>query len=96
MPVLESTEFTTPRSALRHRPIGDEGTKPEQHTTSAAPTSPVQRASRVRSTDTQVEVDEWKREAGNASLEGAGTTFRLAISRVQNAIAKANWNTTFA
>ena len=69
MPVLESTEFTTPRSALRHRPIGDDGTKPEKHTTSAAPTPPVQRASRVRSTDTQVEVDEWEREADNASLK---------------------------
>ena len=68
MPVLESTEFTTPRSALRHRPIGDEGTKPEKHTANA-PIPPVQRASRTRPTDSQVEVDEWEREAGNASTK---------------------------
>ena len=54
MPVLESTEFTTPRSALRHRPIGDEGAKPGKPTTNA-PIPPVQRASRTRSTDTQVD-----------------------------------------
>jgi len=68
MPVLESTEFTTPRSALRHRPIGDDGTKPEKHTANA-PIPPVQRASRTRPTDSQVEVDEWEREAGNASTK---------------------------
>ena len=71
MPVLESTEFTTPRSALRHRPIGDEGAKPGKPTTSA-PVPPVQRASRTRSTDTQVEIDEWQREADNASTNTQG------------------------
>jgi len=71
MPVLESTEFTTPRSALRHRPIGDEGGKPGKPTTSA-PIPPVQRASRTRSTDTQVEIDEWQREADNASTNTQG------------------------
>jgi len=66
MPVLESTEFTTPRSVLRHRPIGDDGTQPEKNTTNA-PVPSVKRASRDRSTETQIEIDEWERGAGNAS-----------------------------
>jgi hypothetical protein len=66
MPVLESTEFITPRSALRHRPIGEDGTQPEKNTTSE-PVPLVKRASRDRSTETQIEIDEWERGAGNAS-----------------------------
>ena len=50
MPVLESTDEITPRSALRHRPIGDDAARSGKG--SAAPsigTVPVaQRASRLR------------------------------------------------
>jgi hypothetical protein len=56
MPVLESTDEITPRSVLRHRPIGDK--------TATTGTTPVaQRASRVRprSTDVEEEVSEWQR-----------------------------------
>jgi hypothetical protein len=66
MPVLESTEFTTPRSALRHRPIGDDGTQPEKNTSDTLVPS-VKRASRDRSTETQIEIEEWERSAGNTS-----------------------------
>src|SRR5712692_8766219 len=69
MPVLESTEFTTPRSALRHRPIGEDGTQQGKRpivTSAAMPTTPtpvVRRASRQSSPtpDAEVEVDEWER-----------------------------------
>src|SRR5436305_10450041 len=67
MPVLESTEFTTPRSALRHRPIGNDGKHQEKRSTGTdvpTPTPIVPRASRTRSTDTDVEIDEWERAEG--------------------------------
>lgn len=68
MPVLESTEFTTPRSALRHRPIGDDSKQQERPATDInAPAPIVQRASRTRSTDVNVEIDEWERASGNSS-----------------------------
>jgi hypothetical protein len=65
MPVLESTEFTTPRSALRFRPIGGDEAQPDGHVEKVPPPL-VQRASRSRSTDAQVEIDEWERAPGNA------------------------------
>ncbi len=69
MPVLESTEFTTPRSALRHRPIGDDSKQQERLSPdTSAPTPIVQRASRTRTTtDASVEVDEWERASGNSA-----------------------------
>src|SRR5256885_16157431 len=69
MPVLESTEFTTPRSALRHRPIGDDSKQQERLSpNTSAPTPIVQRASRTRTTtDASVEVDEWQRASGNSA-----------------------------
>ena len=69
MPVLESTEFTTPRSALRHRPIGDDSKQQERLSpNTSAPTPIVQRASRTRTTtDASVEVDEWERASGNSA-----------------------------
>ena len=65
MPVLESTEFTTPRSALRFRPIGGDEAQPDGHAAKVPPPL-VPRASRSRATDAQVEIDEWERAPGNA------------------------------
>lgn len=61
MPTLESTEQITPRSILRHRPIGD--SKPptgRRSMVTAAATPIVQRASRPRPLD---EVVEWEHVA---------------------------------
>lgn len=66
MPVLESTDSITPRSALRHRPIGDDGTHAGIRATGKTAITPVaQRASRPkpRSADSQLEIDEWQRMA---------------------------------
>ena len=62
MPVLESTDHITPKSALRHRPIAEDG---EQVTTLKPPV--VKRASRTspHTEDAHVEVDEWQRTAGD-------------------------------
>lgn len=75
MPVLESTEFTTPRSALRHRPIGNDDKHQEKHPTGTDKPKPiVQRASRTRSTDVDVEIDEW--EQGEQSAENSDKSKR--------------------
>jgi hypothetical protein len=60
MPVLESTDHITPKSVLRHRPIGEDNT---QTTVVTPPT--VKRASRTQphTEDAHVEVDEWQRAA---------------------------------
>lgn len=69
MPVLESTDEITPRSALRHRPIGDDAGRGGKG--SAVPstgTVPVaQRASRLRpkQTDGAEEINEWQRADSN-------------------------------
>ena len=62
MPVLESTDNLTPRSALRHRPIGDDATRQEPGVSTGA-TPVVQRASRLRpkQTDGEEEIKEWQR-----------------------------------
>src|SRR5712692_5769551 len=70
MPVLESTEFTTPRSALRHRPISEEGTGQGNQafvTNAATPMPAVKRASRPRPHPADAEVDEWERTSGDTS-----------------------------
>ncbi len=54
MPVLESTDNLTPRSALRHRPIGDDATRQEPIVSTGA-TPVVQRASRLRPKQTDGE-----------------------------------------
>src|SRR6266581_204413 len=65
MPVLESTDNLTPRSALRHRPIGDEAAKSgkEPVVPSTATTPVAQRASRLRQkqTDGAEDINEWQR-----------------------------------
>lgn len=63
MPVLESTEEKiTPKSIIRHRPIGGDSTSPagKRSVVTSATTPVVQRASRVRPSDTQEDVMEWK------------------------------------
>jgi hypothetical protein len=71
MPVLESTDEITPRSALRHRPIGDDtaraGKGSAAPSTGAAPVA--QRASRLRPKQTDVveEINEWQRADANDS-----------------------------
>lgn len=65
MPVLESTDNLTPRSALRHRPIGDEAAKSGKELVAPSnTTTPVaQRASRLRpkQTDVAEDINEWQR-----------------------------------
>jgi hypothetical protein len=73
MPVLESTDEITPRSVLRHRPIGDKTAKTGAEPIIPTGTTPiVQRASRVRSKNTDVaeDVSEWQRgEAHDTSSD---------------------------
>jgi hypothetical protein len=77
MPVLESTDEITPRSALRHRPIGDDTARTGKG--SAAPSTgatPVaQRASRLRprQTDVAEEINEWQRAEANDTKRGRTT-----------------------
>src|SRR5260370_19214925 len=69
MPVLESTDNLTPRSALRHRPIGDDTAKPGKEPVVSTETVPVaQRASRQhpKQTDAAEEIKEWQHvDTGN-------------------------------
>ena len=64
MPVLESTDEITPRSVLRHRPIGDKTAQSGTESVIPTTTTPIaQRASRVRpkNTDAAEDVSEWQR-----------------------------------
>lgn len=64
MPVLESTDEITPRSVLRHRPIGNEAASSGTTTGGSSSAAPiVQRASRTRSKSTGgiEDVGEWRR-----------------------------------
>jgi hypothetical protein len=74
MPVLESTDNLTPRSALRHRPIGDDATKQEPIVSTGA-TPVVQRASRLRpkQTDGEEEIKEWQRADTGTTRQGRTT-----------------------
>lgn len=62
MPVLESTDHITPKSALRYRPIEDEAARSSTHP-AATPPPVAQRASRLRprAADTEDEIAEWRR-----------------------------------
>lgn len=71
MPVLETTDEITPRSVLRHRPIGDKKMTSGTESVISTSTSPItQRASRVRSRNTDVpeDVSEWQRGEANEIL----------------------------
>jgi hypothetical protein len=71
MPVLETTDKITPRSALRYRPIKDDGAAKEPNPGVANPTTPiVKRASRLRQPDTGDEVAEWKRADDSETQDG--------------------------
>ena len=62
--ILEASEKITPKSVLRHRPIGNGNSKlpvGKHSIVTSAATPMVQRASRPRSTDEQDNVREWKR-----------------------------------
>ena len=73
MPVLESTDEITPRSVLRHRPIGDKTTISGTESSIPTSTAPVaQRASRTRprNTDVAEDVSEWQRgETGDTESD---------------------------
>ena len=74
MPILETTEGVTPRSALRHRPLLGNGVPPNASTSSTIPPSPlVRRASRLRQPDTGDEVPEWK-HADGSNIQGNETS----------------------
>src|SRR5579863_3436361 len=67
MPVLESTDNVTPRSVLRHRPIGEDKNQLVKRppVVTSAHTPIVQRASRPRShpadTEESEDITEWQR-----------------------------------
>jgi hypothetical protein len=75
MPVLTTTDHVPPRSALRHRPIGDDA--PRQELGVSIETTPVaQRASRLRpkQTDGEEEIKEWQRADSGTTRQGHTTT----------------------
>jgi len=88
MPVLETTDDITPRSVLRHRPIGDKKVTPGTESVISTGTSPIaQRASRVRSksTDVSEDVSEWQRgEAIEAGTDRKTTNTRQVKTVSQN------------
>ena len=73
MPVVEATKFTTPRSALRHRPISEDGSQQGKQACvprAATPAPAVKRASRQRPHTADAdggEVDEWERAEDDPS-----------------------------
>src|SRR5258708_35678534 len=75
MPVLESTDQVPPRSALRHRPSGDDAARREP-VVSTGTTPLVQRASRLRpkQTDGEEEIKEWQRADTGTTRQGHTTT----------------------
>ncbi len=77
MPVLESTDKITPRSALRHRPIGDDIAKSRKGSDSPETgTAPVaQRASRLRPKQTggEEDINEWQRADAGEPRRGHTT-----------------------
>ena len=77
MPVLETTDEITPRSVLRHRPIGDKTAPSGTELTRPTSTAPVaQRASRVRPKNTDVvgDVNEWQRGEAEVTKADRKTT----------------------
>jgi hypothetical protein len=72
MPILETNDYVTPRSVLRHRPIeGDAARQGSRSIVTTAATPIVQRASRPRPqpTESNDEVAEWQRAEGDAEDE---------------------------
>ena len=92
MPVLETTDEITPRSVLRHRPIGDKKATPGTESVISAGTSPIaQRASRVRSrnTDYPDDVSEWQRGEAIEAGTDRKTTKTHQVKTVSQKLPKA-------
>ena len=93
MPVLESTDEITPRSVLRHRPIGDKttrtGKEPVIPSTSTTPIA--QRASRLRpkNTDVAEDVSEWQREETDETTTGRKTATPRQVDTTSQKLPKA-------
>jgi hypothetical protein len=93
MPVLESTDEITPRSVLRHRPIGENTAKTgKDSVVPPASTTPVaQRASRLRpkNTDVTEDVREWQREEVDQTRTGRKTEAPRVVDTSSQKLPKA-------
>jgi hypothetical protein len=95
MPVLESTDEIkiTPRSVLRHRPIGDKtaNTGKESPKLSTETTPVAQRASRPRpkNTDVSEDVREWQREEDDETRTGRKTSAPQQVDTTSQKLPKA-------
>ncbi|GAC1456399.1 MAG: hypothetical protein PVS3B3_34490 [Ktedonobacteraceae bacterium] len=72
--ILETSEKITPKSVLRHRPIGNGNSKlpTGRHSVVTNATTPiVQRASRPRTAEHQDDISEWKRADASDKQKGA-------------------------
>ncbi len=93
MPVLESTDEITPRSVLRHRPIGDKTAKTgKESVIPSTSTTPVaQRASRLRpkNTDVAEDISEWQREETDETRTGRKTAVPRQVDTTSQKLPKA-------
>jgi hypothetical protein len=93
MPVLESTDEITPRSVLRHRPIGDKTTRTgKESVIPSTSTTPIaQRASRLRpkNTDVAEDVSEWQREETDVITTGRKTATPRQVDTTSQKLPKA-------
>ena len=92
MPVLESTDEITPRSVLRHRPIGSKTTSSGTEAKIPTSTTPVaQRASRVRpkNTDVAEDVHEWQRGETEVTRTDRKTTKPQHVKTTSQKLPKA-------
>jgi len=93
MPVLESTDEITPRSVLRHRPIGENTAKTGKESVAPpASTTPVaQRASRLRPkiTDVTEDVREWQHEEVDETRAGRKTAAPRQVDTTSKKLPKA-------
>lgn len=93
MPVLESTDEITPRSVLRHRPIGDKTTSTgKESVIPSTSTTPIaQRASRLRpkNTDVAEDVSEWQREETDVITTGRKTATPRQVDTTSQKLTKA-------
>jgi len=92
MPVLETTDEITPRSVLRHRPIGDKKVTSGTESVISTGTNPItHRASRVRSRNTDVpeDVSEWQRGEPIEAEADRKTTKTRQVKTVSHKLPKA-------
>ena len=84
--ILEASEKLTPKSVLRHRPIGNVTSKPpvgKQSIITSAATPVVQRASRRRPVEQQEDIREWKRVDTSDKVRDAKSNPAKGISEVK-------------